>query len=56
MHDSIVHDEEKELDDLEAFHYDLLVGSTLRVCACCGEERGAFLILDQIYDLKDPPL
>jgi len=46
-------EEDDELDDREAFEYDLLVASTLRVCACCGQERGGHLILDKVYDVSD---
>ncbi len=54
MHSSIEQDENDELDDLEAFRYNLLVTCDLRVCASCGEERGGHLIPDRIYATTDP--
>jgi hypothetical protein len=38
-----------ELDDREAFEYEVFQGSNLRVCACCGQERNGLLIPDVVY-------
>lgn len=43
-----------ELDDREAFEYELLRISEQRVCACCGEERNAIMIPDLVYSASDP--
>ncbi len=37
-----------ELDDREAFEYELFQTSQLRVCACCGQERNGLLIPDKV--------
>jgi hypothetical protein len=38
-----------ELDDREAFEYELLQASQLRVCACCGQERNGLQIPDKVF-------
>jgi hypothetical protein len=49
---SMEFDEERrlndELDDREAFEYELFQTSQLRVCACCGQERNGLLIPDKV--------
>ena len=48
--------EEKErplLDDARRFHQQLDLISTLRVCCCCGEERGSHEISDCVYEEDD---
>lgn len=37
-----------ELDDREAFEFELLQTSQLRVCACCGQERNGLQIPDKV--------
>jgi len=48
--------EERErplLDDARRFHKQLDLISTLRVCCCCGEERGSHEISDCVYEEDD---
>ena len=37
-----------ELDDREAFEFELLQTTQLRVCACCGQERNGLQIPDKV--------